>query len=202
MVRIVKKPDVRRAEIIKSARNLFQTRDYDKTTMQEVMDDLGIAKGTIYHYFKSKEEMLEAVIEDIVDEAVDKMQTIIDNTSGNALEKIEKLIAAGRLVDENDGILEALHHPGNSGMHARLLAATLLKQAPLYATLIQQGCSEGLFLTDTPLETAEFILTAVQFLTDRGIYPWTDEDLMRRAHALPALLETQLKAKSGSFQFL
>jgi AcrR family transcriptional regulator len=202
MVRIVKKPDVRRAEIIKTARNLFQIRDYDKTTMQDVMVELGIAKGTIYHYFKSKEELLEAVIEDIVDEAVVKMQTVIDNATGNVYEKIAKLIEAGRKADENDVMLEVLHHPGNSGMHARLLAATLVKQAPLYARLFQQGCDEGLFQTNTPLETAEFILSAVQFLTDRGIYPWKDEDLMRRAQALPVLLETQLNAKPGSFQFI
>ncbi len=58
MVRTVKDPEVRKTEIIKSARRFFQTRDYDKTTMQDVMVELGIAKGTIYYYFKSKEELL------------------------------------------------------------------------------------------------------------------------------------------------
>lgn len=200
MVRTVKKPDVRKAEIIKTARMLFQSRDYDKTTMQDVMDELGIAKGTIYHYFKSKEELLEAVIEDIVNEAVDKMQTVIDSTSGNALDRLKVLVAAGNLAEENEKVLEALHNSGNSGMHARMLAAAVIKQAPLYARLFQQGSDEGFFQTDTPLETAEFILTSVQFLTDRGIYQWTDEELYRRAKAIPFLIETLLKAKPGSLQ--
>ena len=78
----------------------------------------------------------------------------------------------------------------------------LIKQAPLYAKLIRQGCEEGLFQTEAPLECAEFILSGIQFLTDRGIYPWTQEDLMRRIRAFPKLIEQQLKAPAGSFQFL
>ncbi|HEX7557426.1 MAG TPA: hypothetical protein VF338_12430, partial [Leptolinea sp.] len=121
---------------------------------------------------------------------------------GNALERIKLLMAAGKVADENETIMQEIHRPGNSGMHARLLAVAINKQAPLYAQLFQQGCDEGLFQTANPLETAEFILSAMQFLTDQGIYSWSIEDLMRRAQALPAIIETQLKAKPGSFQFL
>jgi AcrR family transcriptional regulator len=202
MVRIVKKAEERRLEIVKYARRQFQTEGYDKTTMQEVMDHLKIAKGTIYHYFKSKEELIEAVIENIVDENNDRMQILMKETKGNALEKTRLLIGAGNMAAHNDGILDHLHQPANMGMHTRLLAATLLKQAPLYAELIRQGCAEGIFQTDNPLECAEFILSAIQFLTDGGIYPWTQEQLIRRAQAFPGLIEAQLKAPTGSFQFM
>ena len=87
-------------------------------------------------------------------------------------------------------------------MHSRLFAATLMKQAPLYAEIIQQGCDEGVFKTGAPLECAEFILSAIQFLTDMGIYPWTEEDLRRRTQAFPTLIEQMLQAPPGSFQFL
>jgi len=202
MVRITKKPAERRSEIVQAARRLFQSKEYDKTTMQDVMDDLGIAKGTIYYYFKSKEELLEAVIENIVDENSELMQSSLKEMKGNALEKLRILIGEGNMATNNGEILERLHQPGNSGMHNRLLAAALIKQAPLYAELIRQGCQEGIFQTDTPLECAEFILAALQFLTDQGIYPWTQEDLIRRAFAFPGLIEAQLKAAPGSFRFM
>lgn len=202
MVRTVKKPEERRMEIVKAARFLFETRDYDRTTIQDVIDYLGIAKGTVYYYFRSKEDLLEAVIEDITNELIGKMQKVLDEATGNALEKLQMLIIAGNMGEENQQILEQLHRPGNFGMHVRLLMVTLQKQAPFYGQIIQQGCEEGLFQTDTPLETAEFILTAIQFLTDSGIYPWTQETLIRRMKAFPSLLETQLKAKPGSFDFL
>jgi hypothetical protein len=112
------------------------------------------------------------------------------------------LIRAGNTAADNNEILEHLHQPGNTGMHIHLLAATLVKQAQLYGELIRQGCEEGIFRTDTPLECAEFILSAIQFLTDTGVYPWTQEELIRRARAFPGLIEAQLKAAPGSFEFM
>ena len=202
MVRIVKKAAQRKSEIVGAALQLFQAKGYDSTTMQDVMDLLGIAKGTIYHYFKSKEELLEAVIENMVAENIEELQTLVSGTDGNALQKIRKLIEAGNMTEQHNEILAHLHQPGNTGMHIRLLAASLLKQAPLYGELIRQGCDEGLFQTDHPLENAEFILSAIQFLTDMGFYPWTQEELARRVSAFPAIIEAQLKAPQGSFQFM
>lgn len=202
MARIVKKASDRKAEIVSTARRLFQTQEYDKTSMQDIMDALGIAKGTIYHYFTSKEALLEAVIDDIVEKNIQQMQTRLKNASGNALQKMELLVKANNMAADNKDILDHLHKPGNDAMHSRLLAATLVKLAPLYAELIQQGCDEGIFKTETPLECAEFILSAIQFLTDMGIYPWTQEDLKRRIQAFPKLIEQQLRASPGSFQFL
>ena len=202
MVRTVKKPEERRQEIIATARELFETKDYEKTTMQNVMDKLGIAKGTIYHYFKSKEELLEAVIADAVAEYIAGMQTILDTAEGNALDKMHILIMAGQVSEEQGEILGHLHHPGNVGMHTRQLAVTLTGLAPLYAVVIQQGCEEGVFQTEHPLESAELILIGIQFLTDLGIHPWQSEDLMRRVMAFPALIEAQLHAPKGSFAFL
>lgn len=196
------KPTNRRDEILKVARNLFLTKDYDKTTMVDIMDALEIAKGTIYHYFKSKEALFEAVIEDIVEENIKHMRTLVKNAQKNALEKIQLLVNAGNISQENEKIIEQLHKPANDALHSRLLAATLMKQAPLYAEIIQQGCDEGIFKTEVPLECAEFILSAIQFLTDMGIYPWTEEDLKRRMQAFPILIEQLLQAPPGSFQFL
>jgi AcrR family transcriptional regulator len=202
MVRIVKKAEVRRAEIVQAARHLFQAKEYEKTTMQDVMERLEIAKGTIYHHFQSKEELLEAVVENIVAERVEQMQHRMDEAQGSALDKLRILVQAGNMESENAEILATLHHTGNVAMHTRLLAVALTRQAPLYAKVISQGCAEGLFETEYPLECAEFILSALQFLTDTGIHPWTQEDLLRRAVAFPRLIETQLKAPQGSFQFL
>ncbi len=201
MTRIVKPPKERKSEILQAARRLFQTQEYDKTSMQEIMDELKIAKGTIYHYFKSKEALLEAVVEDIADENRQNMQKLIE-APGNALEKMKRLVDAGRIAEDNRHIMQTLHHPGNEAIHTRLLASIITKQAPLYADLILQGCQEGLFKTDLALECAEFILSAVQFLTDTGIYPWSQEALARRTQAFPKLIEQLLQADQGSFAFL
>ncbi|MBP6869758.1 TetR/AcrR family transcriptional regulator [Candidatus Babeliales bacterium] len=204
MSRITKKPESRRAQIIEAARHLFQTQEYEKTSMQDVIIRLNIAKGTIYHYFPSKEALLQAVIEDIVDKSIEEMKNFIEQTSGNALKKMLLLMSIGNLatLNDNENILNHLHRHSNDIMHLRLLTATLAKQAPLYAQIIEQGCKEGIFKTKAPLESAEFILYAVQFLTDKGIAPYTQEEIDRRAKAFPKLIEQILQAPAGSFEFI
>ena len=202
MVRTVKKPKERRAEIIAAARELFHKQGYDKTTMRHVMDALGIAKGTIYHYFRSKEELLEVVVSETIDEIVVMLEQFVDSAKGNALQTMQQLIAMGNIEEESAPILDGLHNPTNTGMHTRQLAETITKVTPIYARVIEQGVAEGVFQTQHPLEAAEFILTAVQFLTDMGVYPWRSEVLKRRALAFPALIEVQLQAPNGSFDFL
>ena len=202
MPRIVKKPQERRQEIISASRELFLQRDYESITMQDIMQKLQIAKGTTYHYFRSKAELLEAVVQDIVEEYIVQVEKTLVASEGNALERMKVLVTAGRVAKNQHETLEQLHRPGNAGLHVRLLAVTLSRLAPLYAHLIEQGCNEGLFHTDYPLECAEFLLAGIQFLTDVGCYPWSPDDLNRRAQAIPALLEVQLKAPKGSFAFL
>lgn len=205
MVRVVKKPDERRREIIQAARTLFETQAYHKTTMQEIMNTLNIAKGTIYHYFSSKEDLLEAVVEDLIDEELERKKKLLDSENCrnlNAAEKMKILVSSDTMAEENEQILKNLHARGNTRMHSRQLGRYLVKLAPLFAEVIEQGCHEGMFRTDHPLECAEFMLAGVQFLTDVGFYPWENDQLARRSNAFPALIESQLNAPKGAFGFL
>lgn len=202
MIRIVKKPEERRREIVKASRELFLANDYENTTMQDVIQKLNIAKGTAYHYFKSKAELLDAVVDDMVGEYLLKIQETLKHCHGNALDKMRVIFAASQVKDDQIQTLNALHRPGNSLLHTRLLAITLAKLAPLYVELITQGCEENLFRTDTPLESVEFILAAAQFLTDTGIYPWSQEELIRRKKAFPQIIEQLLQAPRGSFNYM
>lgn len=202
MTRTVKNPEDRKQEILSAARKLFLENEYEKTTMENIITKVGIAKGTVYHYFKSKDELLNAVVEDMVNEYIEKLKIILDATKGDALHRIRILITAGNVADEQQETLEKLHRTGNVALHTRQLAVTFTKMAPLLAQVIEEGCKEGVFQTQHPLEVAELFLSGIQFLTDIGIYPWNKEDLLRRAKAIPALIEAQLQAPNGSFDFL
>lgn len=97
--------------------------------------------------------------------------------------------------------LGIMTHPDNALMHFRELGRYLLKLAPLFEDVVRQGCSEGVFSTERPLEASEFILAATRFLTDMGSYPWDGTDLARRAAAFPALLGAQLRAPKEASTF-
>ena len=205
MTRIVKKADIRREEIISAARVLFQTRDYEKATMQELIETLNIAKGTLYYYFSSKQELLEAVIENIIDEEFEKKEKLLkffSNGGTGAIEKLKILIEGSDVADENEKILETLHHPENIEMHTKQLGRYIARLAPLWASVLTEGCDEGVFKAEYPLEYAEFILAGIQFLTDPGFYPWSSDQLERRRMAFPFLVETIMGAIEGTFDFL
>jgi AcrR family transcriptional regulator len=100
MARVVKKPEVRREEIVSAAQDLFLRNEYEKTTLQDIMRKVKIAKGTIYHYFTSKEELLEAVVKNMAHQYVSRLRTILERVEGNAMERLQALIVASNMSNE------------------------------------------------------------------------------------------------------
>ena len=203
MVRVIKKTEERKREIILAAKELFADKEFAKITMQDLIEKVGIAKGTLYHHFTCKQEILEAVVQDIVDEELVRKRNLLNaNRKLSALKKMRLLVTSSNATTIYAKILKGLHHPDNSTIHTRHFACLLSSLAPLYAAVITQGCQEGIFQTDYPLECAEFLLAGVQFITDVGFYPWSKKVLTRRERSFPSLIEALLKAPKGSFRFL
>lgn len=199
-MRIVKKSDVRRGEIIQAAKELFLEKDFSSSTMKDVMHKLNIAKGTIYHYFASKDELLDQVIDSMVYDYMSFIEDNMKTLKGSAVNKIERLIRlAGSYSRDSKKLMQNLHKQGNITLHTKLIAQVTLSLAPKLSELIQEGIKENLFSTDTPLETAELIIGGIQFLTDTGIHNWSKNDIKRRSQALPSLLDQLLCAKPGTF---
>ena len=78
-MRIVKEYEERRKEILETAERLFLTKGYTKTTVNDILKEIGIAKGTFYHYFKSKEEVMDEIIMRIIKEDVTKAKRIVSD---------------------------------------------------------------------------------------------------------------------------
>ena len=139
-MRVSKKHDVRLAEILDISENLFATQGYEKTTVNDILDGVGIGKGTFYHYFKSKEEVMYAVITRMANIAETFSQEIADMPGLSANEKILKIFSdqPGR----NDGIVEQLHHEDNSAMHLKSLIETIHAISPAMTRIIEQWIKE------------------------------------------------------------
>jgi len=90
VAREVKEYDERLQEILSTARELFFTKGYATTSINDIISAIGIAKGTFYHYFDSKDDLLIAVTEQITDEALVGVREIVADPKLNALEKLRK----------------------------------------------------------------------------------------------------------------
>jgi AcrR family transcriptional regulator len=162
MTREIKKPDIRKNEILSTARQFFFYKGFEKTSIQDIIDELGIAKGTFYHYFSSKMDLLDELMEAITDEMSSVIKPILESHAG-AIEKFNRMfheITAFKIakIEVFMVMLKVLFKDENTVLRTKMYRKMIEKNTPLYATLIQQGIREGVFNTQLPEDTAEFLL--------------------------------------------
>lgn len=200
MTRVVKKPHVRRAEILEIANQLFQTKGYESTSVEEIVQTVGVAKGTFYHYFKSKEEILAVLAQDMVITLAEHYQAIANDPQQNAIDKFRLILSEQYSEDITElNLVDDLHRPENRELHERNNIETIRVLGPILAEIVEQGQQEGVFQVENPLATIQFILAGSLFLFGHGIFNWTEEEELVRKQAMLQLIERSLGAKAGVF---
>lgn len=194
-MRTVKAPDVRRAEIIQAAHRLFQSRGYSVTSVDEIVREAQVAKGTFYYYFKSKADILEALARQMVTDMAEQAQVIADDPSLPAITKICRIISQQNQVKDDGGdVMEGMHEAVNRELHDRINVETVLTLGPVFAQVIEQGNREGVFQVDDPLSTIQFILAGADFLMGENVFNWTPDEQVARLRAMLILIERALGA--------
>lgn len=202
-MRVSKSPEERKKEILDVAEELFTTKGYAETTINDILQKIGIAKGTFYYYFKSKEDVMDAIVDRFIETGVRAAENIAQDSTLKASEKIFQIIMAQNPDDSGKGkMIEELHRVNNAEMHQKSLVETILKLTPILTEVIEQGIDEGTFNTPYPKETVEVLLVSSGFLFDEGIFQWEASELIQKAIAFTYILETTLGAEAGSFSYL
>lgn len=202
-MRVTKEPEERRNEILDVAQMLFFSKGYAKTTVNDILQVIGIAKGTFYYYFKSKEEVMDAVVMRFIDTGVATAKQIASDPKLSVHEKLLQIIMAQKPdTDSKNQMIEQFHQAENAEIHQKSLTATILKLTPVLTEVIEQGIEEGLFLNPYPKETVEFLLISSQFLFDEGIFKWKPEEIIQKIKAFIYTMETTLGAEKGSFDYV
>ncbi|MFV8978604.1 TetR/AcrR family transcriptional regulator [Serratia fonticola] len=196
----MKTSEVRRAEILQAASELFQEIGYESTSVDSIVRSAGIAKGTFYYYFKSKDEVLAALAQQLCAEMVTRSQIIADDPQLGAIEKFCAIIASqNQTVEAGQALVEDLHRPENRALHERSNIETVLAFGPILAAVVEQGNQEGVFQVDDPLSTVQFILAGSLFLFGHQMFSWTPEEQAARMQAMLLLIERAFGAVAGSF---
>ncbi|EEL45641.1 TetR family transcriptional regulator [Bacillus cereus Rock3-42] len=203
-MRIIKEYEERRKEILETAERLFLTKGYTKTTVNDILKEIGIAKGTFYHYFKSKEEVMDEIIMRIIKEDVAKAKVIVSNPNIPVLEKLFRVLMeqSPKSGDVKDKMIEQFHQPNNAEMHQKSLVQSIIHLSPVLTEILEQGIEEGIFSTSYPQETIELLLSSAQVIFDDGLFQWKPEEMMRRVKAYIKMMEVSVGAKEGSFNYM
>ncbi|MDG4884920.1 TetR/AcrR family transcriptional regulator [Mesorhizobium sp. WSM4884] len=163
MPRIVKHPELRREELLDHAQVLFLTHGYDKASLNDVIAAAGISKGAFYHYFPSKEALLEALAKRFAKQALAGVEDIVADPALDPLGRLNALLAKSRQAKietaaEAWALFETLFRPENLVLFHRINLAASASFSPVLVEIIRQGVADGTFRTFDPEGVADIVM--------------------------------------------
>ena len=185
-----KYPEVTVERILDVSQRLFLEKGYENTTIQDIVDELGgLTKGAVYHHFKSKEEIMDAV-GDRMFFSNSPFEAVRGRTDLNGLQKLQEAVRLNQ-SDQERVRLTAQSIP--IAKSPRLLQEMIVSNrkvlTPYFLELIEEGNRDGSMHTDYPREIAELLplLTSLWLLP--SVYPASREQMKRKFLFLGEMLE-------------
>lgn len=201
-MRVVKEAEERKEEILDAAEKLFATKGFDNTSTGDILDAVGIARGTLYYHFKSKEEILDGVIERMTNRLMEDARGIVRKKELPVLERLTKAIMSLN-VESNIGyeVMEQVHRPQNALMHQKMQTTLLAGINPILTELVEEGIEQGICHTQFPESVVEMTMLYANIAFDElnmdGISP---EQREKKIAGFIYNVERLMGMKEGSLQ--
>lgn len=179
-------------QILTVALNLFIQKGYEQTSIQDIINELGgLTKGAIYHHFKSKEEILEAVVDHMFKGVDEMLSGVRDDKGLNGLEKLRKI---SRVSLDNPAQDELATVAPNLLRNPKILAVQIEniieKAVPVYIQpIIEQGMRDGSIRTDYPRELSEVLLILTNIWLSPTVFQVSPEMMVRKLRFFDEILK-------------
>ncbi|MBG9587690.1 TetR/AcrR family transcriptional regulator [Cytobacillus firmus] len=194
-----KAAEERRNEILDGADELFGQKGFDGTSTNDILEKVGIARGTLYYHFKSKEDIMDALVDRYSIRLLGSAQEIAADVRIPVVERIIRVVISINLSGgSSQEIMEHIHKPQNALMHQKIEKVIINGVTPILTGIIQEGIEDGLFNTPYPYECMEMIVTYANTVFDDDMVEMTNEERASRIRALIFNGERLLGAESGS----
>jgi AcrR family transcriptional regulator len=173
MPRVTKPVEERRQEIIDTAQKLFKENGYDKTQVADISSTMNVAQGLVYHYFKSKTDILYAVIDEIAIEQSQQMKQKMEDNDGSALEALTFLFNSRPDYDCYDLLIPSLK--SDQAIIEYCTKKMTVSALPILLSIIERGNADLSWSCEFPEETAIFILQGFSGLIGLSDFPKQEE---------------------------
>jgi AcrR family transcriptional regulator len=206
---------VRKDAFIDAASRLIVTEGYERMSVQDVLDEVGASRGAFYHYFDSKEALLEATVERMSDVALTGIAPILDDptlSAGQKLQGVFRGIAQWK-YERKELVIAILHvwlADDNAIVREKLRRLVATRLTPLLTPIVRQGIADGDYSASSADDVAGVLVSLIQGAQDRasdlflgrqmGVIPL--EVVERWYVAYTEALERILGANPGSLQLI
>ena len=190
--------------ILDAALALFLEKGFDETSVSDIQGRLGIARGTLYYHYPSKEAIMDAIIERFGREVICEAEKAAAEKGGGILERMFALFGCMniRRLTRDEQILDYLHRPQNALFHEKSNTMLIAALRPLLGELLREGREEGMFTNPYEEETAELILLSIIGFLDYTAMEAGKKALERRVESLLYNVERMLGAREGTLSHL
>lgn len=174
-MRITKEPEVRKKEIIDAAMALFEEKGIQKTSMSDIAKRLSVAKGLLYYYFKSKDELLSFVIDEFSKGVDETIEGIMENDDLGFHGKLGAIISLFfSSIAEHPAMMNI--SPGNPGVFDYI--KTRLSDIAIHhaKVLMAEGEKEGFVSIRHPEYMLKILIGGIADLYVEGV---TDQRIHR-----------------------
>ena len=199
-MRSVKVAEERRNEILDAASKLFARKGFEGTSTNDILEEVGIARGTLYYHYKSKEDIMDALVERYNARLLGAAHKIAADKNIPVLERIALVIMALKLDGEGSvEIMKHVHGPKNALMHQKIQKIIIKGVTPILTGIIREGNEQGLFNTPYPYECMEMMVAYTSIVLDDNSTEMSCEEEASRLQAAIFNMERMLGVKEGCF---
>jgi AcrR family transcriptional regulator len=205
----------RRDAFLDAAQALIMSRGYDRFSIQDILDATGASKGAFYHYFDSKDALLDAIVDRMAEEGLSRVQPVLDDQSLTAPEKLQAVFGgiAAFKAERSDLITRFMRvwaSDDNVVVRERLRRHTSQRQLQLLEAIVQQGIAEGCFTSRHPDQLARVVVGFLVSMGELAMELWigrqeetiTFEEVKETFDAYLEAFERIVGARPGSLKFL
>ncbi|MEK4510554.1 TetR/AcrR family transcriptional regulator [Paenibacillus sp. FSL K6-2524] len=198
-MRVVKEAEERRNEILDAADELFAQKGFDGTSTNDILEKVGIARGTLYYHFKSKEDIMDALIERYAVLILGAAKEVAVDKGIPVIERVIRAVMAMNLSGgSSEVIMDHIHKPQNALMHQKIQKVIINGVPPILTEIIREGIDQGMFSTPFPYECMEMVVVYANTIFDDDMVTMTNEEKGTRMLAFVCNVERLLGAESGS----
>ena len=151
----MKKGELRRDAIMRTAEKLFFEKGFAETSIQDILDALEISKGGFYHYFESKNALLEEICRQRSARDIERMRAALHAGKSDAVRKLNLILGALNLFSREEPkyaalVLKVSYIDGDVHFRDQLRTFMLERLRPMLDDASQEGISEGSLFSRRP----------------------------------------------------